>query len=167
MKNILFKIIEKFLRFHQHRKYKQYRTLYNLADDFRFNGKEIQMYGKGKILTGPKSYVGSYSTLQSAEGDIISIGSNCSISHNVRMYTQSAKPDHDFNSKPLPQKNGDIIIGNAVWIGANVFINPGVHIGDNAVIGANSVVTKNIEENAIYGGVPAKLIRYKRTSKAE
>jgi acetyltransferase-like isoleucine patch superfamily enzyme len=55
-----------------------------------------------------------------------------------------------------------VIIGNGVWIGAHVFINPGVIIGDNSVIGANSVVTKNIPENSIYAGTPAKLIRFKK-----
>ena len=57
---------------------------------------------------------------------------------------------------------GDIIIEGFVWIGANVFINPEVTIGKNSVIGANSVVTKNVIPNAIYGGVPAKLIRMKK-----
>ena len=56
---------------------------------------------------------------------------------------------------------GDIVIGNGVWIGANVFINPGIRIDNNVVIGANSVVTKDIKENSIVGGVPAKLIRIK------
>ena len=55
----------------------------------------------------------------------------------------------------------DVIIGNGVWIGANVFINPNIIIGDNVIVGANSVVTKNLEPNGIYGGVPAKLIRFK------
>ena len=43
----------------------------------------------------------------------------------------------------------------------NVFINPNIIIGDNVIVGANSVVTKNLEPNGIYGGVPAKLIRFK------
>ena len=54
-----------------------------------------------------------------------------------------------------------MLIGDGVWIGANAFINPGIRIGSNTVIGANSVVTKNLEANSIYGGVPAKLIRQK------
>ena len=56
---------------------------------------------------------------------------------------------------------GDVIIGNGVWIGANVFINQGVVIGDNVVVGANSVVTKSLKEKGVYGGVPAKLIKFK------
>tara|TARA_B110000971_G_scaffold188195_1_gene197812 strand:+ start:402 stop:569 length:168 start_codon:yes stop_codon:yes gene_type:complete len=54
-----------------------------------------------------------------------------------------------------------VLIGDGVSIGANAFINPGIRIGSNTVIGANSVVTKNLEANSIYGGVPAKLIRHK------
>ena len=70
-------------------------------------------------------------------------------------------PDQDFTQRPLKKKNGDVVIGNGVWIGANVFINPGIVIGDNSIIGANSVVTKDIDSYAIYAGVPAKLLRFK------
>ena len=53
-----------------------------------------------------------------------------------------------------------IIIGKNVWIGSNATIAPGVTIGDNAVIGAGAVVTKDIPENAVAVGVPAKVIKY-------
>ncbi|HFK3004318.1 TPA: DapH/DapD/GlmU-related protein, partial [Clostridioides difficile] len=49
--------------------------------------------------------------------------------------------------------------GKNVWIGANVTVVPGVTIGDNAIIAAGAVVTKNVAENTIVGGVPAKLLR--------
>lgn len=52
-----------------------------------------------------------------------------------------------------------INIGNGCWIGAGVTILPGVTIGDGTVIGAGAVVTSNCENNSIYAGVPAKLIR--------
>lgn len=54
-----------------------------------------------------------------------------------------------------------IVIGNNVWIGANVTILKGVHIADGAVIGAGAVVTKDIPQNAIAHGNPAKVIKFR------
>ena len=143
-------------------RYDSYRERYQIESDFRFNGNDILFYGKGEIMIGERSYVGSLSTIQATPSCCVKIGKRCQISHNVRMYTSSADPDQDFTrEKTKPIKSGDITIGDGVWIGANVFIGPGITIGNNAVIGANSMVTKDIPEDAIYGGVPAKLIRYK------
>ena len=52
-----------------------------------------------------------------------------------------------------------VIIGNDVWIGANCTILPGVTIGNNVVIAAGSVVTKDVPDNCVVGGVPAKKIK--------
>ena len=52
-----------------------------------------------------------------------------------------------------------ITIGNDVWIGGNVTILPGVTIGNNVVIAAGAVVTKDVPDNCVIGGVPAKKIR--------
>lgn len=60
-----------------------------------------------------------------------------------------------------PESNLPVVIGNDVWIGANVVIMPGVHIGNGAIIGAGAVVTKDVDDYAVVGGVPAKLIRYR------
>lgn len=54
-----------------------------------------------------------------------------------------------------------IKIGNDVWIGANVLILDGVSIGDGAIIAAGAVVNKDVPPYATYGGIPAKLIRYR------
>lgn len=143
-------------------RYDYFRREYDIKSNFGFNGIDIRIYGNGEIELGDNSYIGNYSTLQLTKGYKISIGTNCQISHNVRMYTSSADPDQDFTKEKVkPAKKGDIIIRNGVWIGANVFINPGVTIGNNAVIGANSIVTKDVPEHAVVGGVPARLIRYK------
>lgn len=139
-----------------------YRKVYSLSETFRFNGKEIQFYGEGKIFCGDNSYIGNLSTIQASKDCFVKIGTNTSISHNVRIYTSSNDANQDMNSSDGKNKVfGNVTIGNGVWIGANVFINPGITIGDNVVVGANSVVTKDLQSNGIYGGVPAKLIRYK------
>ena len=49
--------------------------------------------------------------------------------------------------------------GKRVWIGSGDIILPGVNIGDNSVIAAGSVVTKDVPENCLYGGNPAKFIK--------
>lgn len=50
-------------------------------------------------------------------------------------------------------------IGNDVWIGGNVTILPGVTIGNNVVVAAGAVVTKDIPDNCVVAGVPAKMIK--------
>ena len=61
-----------------------------------------------------------------------------------RMHCAIAKPIH---------------IGNDVWIGGNVTIMPGLTIGNNVVIAAGAVVTKDVPNNSLVAGVPAKKIR--------
>ena len=86
----------------------------------------------------------------------IYIGDGALIGHNTVLAT--------LNHGLLPEERHDLIpkpihIGKNVWIGSNSTVLPGVTIGDNAVIGAGSVVTKDIPENMIAVGSPAKVIR--------
>jgi acetyltransferase-like isoleucine patch superfamily enzyme len=60
-----------------------------------------------------------------------------------------------------PTCNGDIEIGNDVWIGAHSTIMSGVKIGNGAVVAAKSVVTKDVPPYAIVGGNPARIIKYR------
>lgn len=102
----------------------------------------------GLIATGPTSRV--------------IIGKWCAIGYNVNIIASSHdinKPTGPISERPIVE--GDIIIGDNVWIGSNAFIRHGVRIGNNSIIGANSVVVKDVPDYAIVGGVPAKIIRYK------
>ncbi|MET6999471.1 sugar O-acetyltransferase [Chitinophaga defluvii] len=54
---------------------------------------------------------------------------------------------------------GPIHIKKNAWIGANATILPGVTIGENAVVASGAVVTKDVPDNTIVGGIPAKMIK--------
>ncbi len=167
IRKILLKILRRLNRLETSTIYKGFRKKYNIHTTFRFNGKDISFYGDGDLEIGENSYIGALSTIQAYSNCKVTIGKGCSISHNVRIYTASKMADSDFSQpENVPLKTGDVTIEDFVWIGANVFINPGVRIGTNSVIGANAVVTKNVEPNCIYGGVPAKLLRRKRNVNA-
>jgi len=87
----------------------------------------------------------------------VTIGSNVFIAPGVQLYTATHPLDAELRKtleNALP-----ISIGNDCWIGGNSIICPGVTIGNGSVIGAGSVVTKNIPDNSLAVGNPAKVIR--------
>jgi acetyltransferase-like isoleucine patch superfamily enzyme len=72
--------------------------------------------------------------------------------------------DHGMVEVERPIRNQgiymrDVNVGHNVWVGYAACILRGVTVGDNCVIGTNAVVTKDVPDNAVVGGVPAKLIR--------
>lgn len=85
-------------------------------------------------------------------GDNVMIGPNTTITAVGHPLSPQKRRDHIG-------QGGEIRIGNDVWIGANVTILPGVTIGDNVVIGAGAVVTKDIPDNSLAVGVPAKVVK--------
>lgn len=54
---------------------------------------------------------------------------------------------------------GHIHIKKNAWIGANATILPGVTIGENAIVASGAVVSKDVPDNTIVGGIPAKVIK--------
>lgn len=96
-------------------------------------------------------------------GDI-QIGDNVIFGPRVNIFSEN----HNYSNIEIPIKNqgvskGKTKIGNDIWIGANVSIMSGVTIGDGCVIAAGAVVTKDIPAYSIIGGVPAKLIKSRKT----
>ena len=91
----------------------------------------------------------------------IKIGESVKIGTSVKIY------DSDFHSKDSFERNfgadipecKEIYIKNGAFIGGHSIILKGVTIGENSIVGAGSVVTKDIPDNEIWGGNPAKKIK--------
>ncbi len=109
----------------------------------------------GKNITvGKNVFINSGCCFQDQGG--ITIGDGTLIGHQVVLATLN----HDLE----PQKRKSMIaapisIGKNVWIGSHTTILSGVTIGDNAVIAAGAVVNRDIPENTVAAGIPAKIIR--------
>ena len=110
-------------------------------------------FGKN-ITVGKNVFINACCHFQDHGG--VSLGDGCQIGHNVVFATlnHGLAPEDRQTTYPAP-----ITLGKNVWVGSNSTILQGVTIGDNAVIAAGAVVTKDVPENTIVGGVPARIIR--------
>ncbi|WP_309600855.1 maltose O-acetyltransferase [Serratia sp. AKBS12] len=88
----------------------------------------------------------------------VRIGDNCLLAPGVHIYTATHPLDAatrvggDEFGKPVS-------IGHNVWIGGRAVINPGVTLGDNVVVASGAVVTKDVPDNAVVGGNPARILK--------
>ena len=156
-----------------------------LAPLYQHRGRGSKIYWSVRMDTPPyrhfwlgrKSVIESYCCINNAVGDVTigdqtRIGIHCTvigpvcIGNNVNLaqgITVTAL-NHNFDD---PAKRIDeqgistkqVVIGDDVWIGANAVILPGVTIGNHCVIAAGAVVTKDVPDNTLVGGVPAKEIK--------
>jgi virginiamycin A acetyltransferase len=127
---------------------------------------------EGNISVGRNTTINGPGTELYCFSNKIIIGNFCSIARGtaIQEYYHNSEAittyfiRHRFFKEPYgvdTVSKGGIIIGNDVWIGAQSVILSGVTIGDGAIIAANSVVTSHVPQYAIFGGSPAKLIRYR------
>lgn len=106
------------------------------------------------IKLGKNVFINSGCCFQDHAG--IEIGDGTLIGHQVVIATINHAQDPLSRADMFPKP---VKIGKNVWIGAHATILPGVTIGDNAIIAAGAVVTKDVENNVVVGGVPAKKIK--------
>lgn len=88
----------------------------------------------------------------------VSIGDNVLLGPGVHIYTATHPLDRETRISGL-EAGKPVSIGNNVWIGGGSIITPGVTIGNNVVIGAGSVVTRDMPDNVLVAGNPARIIR--------
>lgn len=86
-------------------------------------------------------------------GGFTHVGKNVRIGKNCTML-----PGVVFGNKHEAADEGEVIVGDNSYFGLDCKIFGSVRIGDNVTVGANAVVTKDIPDNAIVGGVPARII---------
>ena len=89
-------------------------------------------------------------------GGFTHVGKNVSIGKNCTML-----PGVVFGNKTETEDTGHVSVGDNCYIGLNAKILGPVNIGNNVTIGANSVVTKDIIDNVVVAGCPAKIINYR------
>jgi acetyltransferase-like isoleucine patch superfamily enzyme len=86
----------------------------------------------------------------------ITIEDNVLIAPKVNLLSEG-HPVSPENRQALVPKS--IHIKRNAWIGANATILPGVTIGENAIVASGAVVSKDVPDNTIVGGIPAKIIK--------
>ena len=156
-----------------------------LAPLYQHRGRGSKIYGSVRMDTPPyrrfflgnHSVIESYCCINNAVGDVVIgdyarigihntiIGPVCIGNHvNLAQGITVTALNHNFEDKTKRiDEQGittkPVIIGDDVWIGANAVILPGVTIGKHCVVAAGAVVTKDVQDNTIVGGVPAKEIK--------
>lgn len=121
--------------------------------DFNIVFPERMKIGDGTVING-SCYINSFGNIE--------IGKYCHIAKGLTILTHN----HNWRSnKLIPydeiEISRSVIIGDAVWIGADVTISPGTSIGNGAIISIGSVVFGNIPDCAIIRGNPAVIIGYR------
>lgn len=89
----------------------------------------------------------------------VTIGLGCMIYYNA-ILTHDCKVGDFVEISPAAILLGRCTVGSYTQIGANATILPDIFVGSNVLIGAGAIVTKNVPDNAVVYGNPAKIIRY-------
>lgn len=153
------------LRFQKKQKYNRVLPVGDLFSDrsekaaFLGFGKKTTIYDSsyvfGDVRVGENTWIGPFTILDGSGG--LTIGSNCSISSGVQIYTHDTV-DWAISGGVKPYLYESTEIGNNCYIGPNTVIAKGVKLGDGCIVGTNSFVNKSFKPNSKIAGTPAKLI---------
>ncbi len=110
----------------------------------------------GDVMVGGDTWIGPNTVLDGSGGQL-RIGSHCSISAGVQVYT------HDtvlraLSMGVLDRSVGGVTLGDGCHIGAMAVVLSGVSIGDQVVVGAHSFVNRDVPPRTVIAGVPARRI---------
>lgn len=132
----------------------------SLGSNIRIDSHVVILSRRGEFRVGDNVHIEPASSIVAHRG--VTLGSYCTISHGVRLFTESADysgasftnvfPDGRFSNP----KAGAIVVGNHVIIGGNSVVMPGVEVGEGAAIGALSFVRNSVEGWSIYAGNPLR-----------
>jgi maltose O-acetyltransferase len=138
---------------------------------FRKCGRNVNIrprvyFGSGRNLSmGDDSMLGQNSIIGSTAAVVI--GNDVMMGPGVLIYTSNHGMEPGIPMRRQPLQCAPVCVGNDVWIGARCIILPGITIGDGAVLAAGAVVTTDVPANAVVGGVPAKVLKYRMSNNAK
>lgn len=124
---------------------------------------------QAKLTIGDGTHIGPGTAIRVAKS--VAIGKNCLIARTVRIFDHNGHPLDPamrLARQKIPEDEiRPVVIGDNVWIGEGAVINAGVTIGSNSIVSANSVVTKDVPENVIVLGSPARTTYWFTRSKKQ
>ncbi|MEY2149704.1 DapH/DapD/GlmU-related protein [Rhodanobacter sp. 115] len=97
-----------------------------------------------------------YISTWGSEPFLITLGNRVTVTSGVKFLTHDGATWLVRTDGVRRQRYGSILVGDDVFIGVNAIIMPGVVIGSKVVIGSGSVVTKNVADNSVVAGAPAR-----------
>jgi acetyltransferase-like isoleucine patch superfamily enzyme len=109
----------------------------------------------GNVKVGENTWVGPFTVLDGSGG--LEIGSNCSISAGVQIYSHDTVEWSVTGGATGPVRS-PTRIGSRCYIGPNTVVAKGVTVGDGCVIGANSLVLSDIPEGSKAFGTPCRVV---------
>ena len=112
-------------------------------------------YVFGDVIVGSNTWIGPFTILDGSGG--LSIGSNCSVSAGVQIYSHDTVAWAISGGKEA-YNYSKVTIGNNCYLGPNVIISSGVNLGDGCIVGANSFVNKSFPAGSKIAGSPVRLI---------